>query len=156
MKGAKVLYLDTSFVAPLVLNEEVSPQIEAFLAKHPAGSLAVSQWTRVEFSSLVARAVRMKRFSPHMAQAVIAEFEALVGESFHVWLPGAADYDLARALLARFDSGLRGGDALHLAIARNQGADKVMTLDEGLLKAAKLVKVPAARGVRQSTRARHD
>ena len=144
-----MLYLDTSFVAPLVLNEEVSSQVEAFLAKQPADSLAVSQWTRVEFSSLVAREVRMKHFSPQTAEAIIAEFEALVGESLQVWLPGAADYDLARTLLARFDSGLRGGDALHLAIAKNQGADKVMTLDEGLLKAAKLVKIPAARGIRQ-------
>ena len=54
-----MLYLDTSFVAPLVLNEDVSPQVEAFLAKQAAGSLAVSQWTRVEFCSLVAREVRM-------------------------------------------------------------------------------------------------
>ncbi len=142
-----MLYLDTSFVAPLVLNEVVSPQVEAFLAKHPAGSLAVSQWTRVEFCSLVAREVRMKHFSTQTAEAVVAEFETLLQESCQVWLPSAADYQLARTLLARFDTGLRGGDALHLAIARNQGADKVLTLDEGLLKAAKLLKLPAARGI---------
>lgn len=143
-----MLYLDSSFVAPLVLNEDVSPEVEAFLAKQAAGSLAVSQWTRVEFCSLVAREVRMKHFSTQTAEAVIAEFEALVQESCQVWLPSAADYNLARTLLGRFDSGLRGGDALHLAIARNQGADKVLTLDEGLLKAAKLLKIQAARGIR--------
>ena len=143
-----MLYLDTSFVAPLVLNEDVSPQVEAFLEKQTAGSLAISQWTRVEFCSLMAREVRMKHLNPRTAEAVIAEFEALVQESCQVWLPSAADYGLARSLLARFDSGLRGGDALHLAIARNQGADKVLALDEGLLKAAKLLKIPAARGIR--------
>lgn len=143
-----MLYLDTSFVAPLVLNEDVSVEVEAFLAGQVAGSLAVSQWTRVEFCSLVAREVRMKHFSTHTAEAVIAEFEALVEESFQVWLPSAADYDLARTLLARFDSGLRGGDALHLAIARNQCAEKVLTLDAGLLKAARLLEIPAAHGVR--------
>ena len=142
-----MLYLDTSFVAPLVLNEVVSPRVEAFLAKQPAGSLAVSEWTRVEFCSLVAREVRMKHFTAQTAEAVIAEFEALIQESCQIWLPSAADYQLARTLLARFDTGLRGGDALHLAIARNQGADKVLTLDEGLLKAAKLLKLPAARGI---------
>ncbi|MBL8394351.1 MAG: type II toxin-antitoxin system VapC family toxin [Candidatus Accumulibacter sp.] len=143
-----MLYLDTSFVAPLVLNEDASLQVEAFLAKQAAGSLAVSQWTRVEFCSLVAREVRMKHFSTQTAEAVIAEFEVLVQESCQVWLPSAVDYDLARTLLAQFDSGLRGGDALHLAIARNQGADKVLTLDEGLLKTARLLKIPAARGIR--------
>src|SRR5512135_1434939 len=132
-----MFYLDTSFVAPLVLNEDVSPQVEAFLAKQAVGSLAVSQWTRVEFCSLLAREVRMKHFSSLTAEAVIAEFEALVQESCQVWLPSAADYDLARTLLGRFDSGLRGGAAMHLAMARNHRADKVLTLDGGLLKAAK-------------------
>lgn len=143
-----MLYLDTSFVAPLVLNEDVSPQVEAFLEKQAPGSLAISQWTRVEFCSLMAREVRMKHLNPRTAESVIAEFEALVQESCQVWLPGAADYDLARSLLARFDTGLRAGDALHLAIARNQGAETILTLDEGLLKAARLLKIPAARGIR--------
>jgi predicted nucleic acid-binding protein len=143
-----MLYLDTSFIAPLVLNEDVSPQVEAFLMKQTVGSLAVSQWTRVEFCSLVAREVRMKHFSPQVAETVITEFETLVQESCQVWLPDATDYDLARTLLTRFDSGLRGGDALHLAIARNHGADKVLTLDQGLLKSAKLIKIPAACGIR--------
>jgi predicted nucleic acid-binding protein len=143
-----MLYLDTSFVAPLVLNEDVSPQVEAFLEKQAAGSLAISQWTRVEFCSLMAQEVRMKHLNPRTAEAVIAEFEALVQESCQAWLPGAADYDLARSLLARFDTGLRAGDALHLAIARNQGAETILTLDEGLLKVAKLLKIPAARGIR--------
>jgi predicted nucleic acid-binding protein len=144
-----MLYLDTSFIAPLVLNEDVSHQVEAFLTKQAIGSLAISQWTRVEFCSLVAREVRMKHFSTQVAEAVIAEFETLVQESCQVWLPEAADYGLARTLLTRFDSGLRGGDALHLAIARNHGADKVLTLDEGLLKSARLLEIPAACGIRR-------
>lgn len=143
-----MLYLDTSFVAPLVLNEDVSSQVEAFLTKQPVGSLAVSQWTRVEFCSLVARQVRIKHFSTSTAETVIGEFEAVLQESCQVWLPTAADYDLARSLLARVDTGLRGSDALHLAIASNHGAQKVMTLDAGLLKAAKRLKIPAARGIR--------
>ncbi|MCK0509271.1 type II toxin-antitoxin system VapC family toxin [Aromatoleum anaerobium] len=142
-----MLYLDTSFVAPLVLNEDASLQVEAFLAKQAAGSLAVSQWTRVEFCSLVAREVRMKHFNTHTAEVVIAEFEALIRESCQVWLPSVADYDLARSFVAHFDSGLRGGDALHLAIAKNQGADKILTLDAGLLKAATLLKISASRGI---------
>lgn len=143
-----MLYLDTSFIAPLVLNEDVSAEVEAFVTKQSAGSLAVSHWTRVEFASLVAREVRMKNFSTQTAELVLAEFEALVTQSCQVWLPSAADYELARAFVTRFDTGLRGGDALHLAIAKNQGASKLLTLDLGLLKAAKLLKIPALRGIR--------
>jgi hypothetical protein len=42
-----------------------------------------------------------------------------------------------------FRTALRVGDALHLAIAKNHGAVKLPTLDDGLLKAAKLLAVPA-------------
>ncbi|MBL8489503.1 MAG: type II toxin-antitoxin system VapC family toxin, partial [Rhodocyclaceae bacterium] len=89
-----------------------------------------------------------KHFSHRTANAVIAEFEAIVRESFQVWLPIAADYELARTLLATYESNLRGGDALHLAIARNRRAEKIVTLDVGLLKAAKRLEIPAARGIR--------
>lgn len=143
-----MLYLDTSFVAPLVLNEEVSSLVESYLAKQAAGSLAVSQWTRIEFAGLVTQGVRAHHFSPQTAASVLAEFETLVQESCQVWLPSAADYDLARTLLTRFEPGLREGGALHLAIAKNQGAERILTLDAGLLKAAKSLKIPASRGIR--------
>lgn len=44
--SADVLYLDTSFIAPLVLNEDVSAQVEAFITRQPAGTLAVSHSNR--------------------------------------------------------------------------------------------------------------
>ena len=147
MMSLEVLYLDTSFVAPLVLNEPTSQSVELFLLKQPPGSLAVSDWTRVEFASLIARAVRMKQFDKATGKTIIAELDALLEESFQVWIPSAADFALARDFVAHFETGLQGADALHLAIAKNQGAEKILTLDEGLLKAAKLLKVSAARGI---------
>ena len=76
--SADMLYLDTSFVAPLVLNEEVSPLVESYLAKQAAGSLAISHWTRVEFACLVAQGVKTQHFSTQTASTVLAEFEALI------------------------------------------------------------------------------
>ena len=54
-----MLYFDTSILAPLFLQESSSAKVERFVAGLPAGELAVSHWTRVEFSSLLAREVRM-------------------------------------------------------------------------------------------------
>lgn len=142
-----MLYLDTTFIAPLVLNEDVSAKVESYLARQAAGSLAVSHWTRIEFGSLVAQEVRKGRFTIQTADRIIAEFETVVQESCQVWLPSRADYDLSLTLLANVDSRLRAGGALHLAIAKNQGADEILTLDAGLLKAAKLLKIRAARGI---------
>lgn len=46
-------YFDTSFLTPLILEEATSRRIEAFMAKLPAGELYVSQWTQLEFASLL-------------------------------------------------------------------------------------------------------
>ncbi|WP_297451905.1 type II toxin-antitoxin system VapC family toxin [Ferrovum sp.] len=143
-----MLYFDTSFVAPLILEEVVSEKIEAFLTKLPAGDLCISHWTRVEFSSLIAREVRMGGLPESDALQAIAQFDELVTDSFQVVAPGVADYGLAKEYIAHFATKLRAGDALHLAIAHNNGAKTLYTLDEGLLHAAKFLKVQASRGIK--------
>lgn len=143
-----MLYFDTSFLAPLILEEATSTKIEAFFAKLPPGELAVSHWTRVEFASLIAREVRMEGLAEPDALLAIDQFDELVAESFQVLIPSVADYELAKATIQHFATKLRAGDALHLAIASNQGAERLYTLDEGLLNAAKLLKLPASRGIK--------
>ena len=139
-------YFDTSFVAPLILPEAASERVAGFLETLPPDELAVSHWTRVEFSSLLAREVRMGGLSADAARAADARFETMIGESFAVLLPGRADFDLARAFLGRFETGLRAGDALHLAIAANRGAAALYSLDRQLIEAGRQLGVPAGAG----------
>jgi predicted nucleic acid-binding protein len=141
-------YFDTSFLAPLILEEATSTKIEAFFAKLPLGELYVSHWTRVEFASLIAREVRMGGLAESDALLAIAQFDELVTDSFQIVTPGIADYELAKDYIQHFATKLRAGDALHLAIASNHGAQTFYTLDEGLLNAAKLMKVQASRGIK--------
>lgn len=143
-----MLYFDTSFLAPLILEESTSTKIEAFFARLPAGELCVSHWTRVEFASLIAREVRMGGLAEPDAQLVIGQFDELVTESFQVLVPAVADYELAKSTIQHFATKLRAGDALHLAIASNHGAKTLYTLDAGLLNAARLLKVHASRGIK--------
>jgi predicted nucleic acid-binding protein len=112
-----MLYFDTSFLAPLILEEPTSSAVERFIAQLPAGALAISHWTRVEFSSLLAREVRMGGLEQQIAREADAQFEVIVAESFVVLLPSADDFNLAKLYLGNHDTGLRAGDALHLAIA---------------------------------------
>src|SRR3974377_523570 len=58
-RGQRVLFFDTSFLVPLILPEATSDSIAAFVCRLSAEQLTVSHWTRVEFSSLIAREVRM-------------------------------------------------------------------------------------------------
>lgn len=141
-------YFDTSFLAPLILQEPTSIKVERFMTRLPAGELVISHWTRVEFSSLLAREVRMGSLDRQAARDADAQFETVVTESFVVLLPNADDFSLAKAYLGNYETGLRAGDALHLAVARNHGAKTIYSLDKTLLKAGKLLGVPASAGIR--------
>jgi hypothetical protein len=142
-----MLYFDTSFLVPLILPEATSDAIAAFTQGLPANQFTVSHWTRVEFSSLIAREVRMGGLDAGSAGLADARFEAMVDESFAVLLPNADDYDLAKEFLGTFETGLRAGDALHLAIARNHRATAIYSLDKTLLMAGQVLGLPVAVGV---------
>lgn len=60
--------------------------------------------------------------------------------------PSQEDYVLAADTLQDLKSGLRSGDALHLAVAANQKATRLLTLDKIFVKATRgigfLVELP--------------
>jgi uncharacterized protein len=142
-----VLYFDTSFLAPLVLPESTSDKIAGFVRRLPVEELTVSHWTRVEFSSLIARDVRMSVLDAAAGARADARFEAMVDASFAVLLPNADDFGLAKRYLGKFNTGLRAGDALHLAIAGNRQAAAIYSLDKGLLMAGRLLDLPVSMGI---------
>ena len=111
------------------------------------GELAVSHWTHVEFSSLLAREVRTGGLDGPAARDADAQFEAVVAESFVVWLPVADDYSLAKRYLGSPESGLRAGDALHLAVAANRRAEAIYSLDKTMRKAGSVLGLPVSAGI---------
>jgi uncharacterized protein len=142
-----VLYFDTSFLVPLLLQEQTSAKVERLLVGLAGEELTISHWTRVEFSSLLAREVRMGGLKAAAARETDAEFESIVRESFVVLLPTGDDFDLAKDYLGRPALGLRAGDALHLAIAHNHGSRRIYSLDKTFLKAGRLIGLPMTRGI---------
>lgn len=141
-------YFDTSFLAPLVREEKTSSRIARFMAGMPTGELAISRWTEVEVASLLARDVRMRALRDEEAREADAFFENIVRDSFIVLLPGADDYALARRYLRAYETGLRAGDALHLAIAGNHQAAAIYSLDNKMIKAGKILGLPVSAGIR--------
>ena len=139
-------YFDTSFLVPLILPEATSELIADFFQSLPTEDLAVSHWTRVEFASMLAREVRMGGLDPAAAHAASSRFETMLAESFAVLQPNPDDFDQARDWLGRFETGLRAGDALHLAIAGNRGADAIYSLDKLMIVAGKMLGLPASTG----------
>jgi predicted nucleic acid-binding protein len=142
-----MIYLDTSFVTPL-REEATSRKVADFISRQAVGMLAVSKWTGVEFASHVSRDVRMGELSVAEGSGILEEFDATIAASFVVLVPNSYDFDLAQEYVAHFSTQLRAPDALHLAVAHNNGAEFVATLDEGMLAAAKKLKIPARRVIR--------
>jgi uncharacterized protein len=143
-----ILYFDTSFLVPLFLPEPTSGRIEQFLRRQRTEDLAISHWTRVEFLSALARQVRTGGLDPKAARDADAQFTAVAAKSFINLLPCADDFDLSMQYLRRYKTGLRAGDALHLAIGSNNRARAIYSLDASLLKAGRLLGLPVRRGIR--------
>ena len=142
-----MIYLDTSFIAPLVINEKTSDAVEALVIKVKPGELATSMWTQIELASLVARKLRTGEFSALEAESVRRELAHLLDESFQIILPVAADFAVATQFLAVPKTGLRAGDAFHLAIAARHQVKKIYSLDKTLIKAGKQLKLPVNAGI---------
>ena len=141
-------YFDTSFLMPIFVGEASSARIERILSQQPVGQAAVSEWTRVEFSSAIARQVRVGGVDDKEAKAIETAFETYIENSFGVITPAAADYDLAKSFIRRYETGLRAGDALHLAIASNHRAEAIYSLDRGMLRAGRALGLPMEGGGR--------
>lgn len=97
---------------------------------------------------VLAREVRMGGLDARAATQADARFEAMVESSFAVLLPNATDFSLAKQFLGKFETGLRAGDALHLAIASNHRAAMIYSLDKTLLKAGKILGLHVSMGIR--------
>jgi predicted nucleic acid-binding protein len=143
-----MIYFDTSFLLPIVLREPTSNRIEAVLLSQSDSGFFISQWTRVEVSSALARHARMGTFTGTEAVAMEAEFDAVVAESFSVLLPETDDFVLARRYLRNHRRGLRAGDALHLAIAANNRATAVYSLDKTFTRAGLELGLPVRTAAR--------
>jgi len=141
-------YFDTSFLMPLVRLEPTTKEVERFLRRAPQTQLWTSQWTRVEFCSGIARDVRMKVITPTDARVAIADFESKISPAFALFSIAAPDCELARDFLRHYETGLRAGDALHLAIAKNNNAQAIYSLDDKMIRAGKMLGLPVSRGIR--------
>ena len=143
-----MIYFDTSFLTPLFRPESTSKALGKFFRETGQIGLATSQWTRAEFSSLIARDVRMKIIDAARAETLENRFEAELAQSFTLIAPAIGDFEICKRYLQRYETGLRAGDALHLAVAKRNNADAIYSLDDRMIRAGKLLGLPVSRGIR--------
>ena len=107
---------------------------------------ATSHWPQVELASFVAKDGRIGLLTPAQATAADAAFDAFIQQSCSIIPVAARDFDLARRLLSNHRSGLRAGDALHLAVASNNAAAGVYSLDKVMIAAGQSLGLPMNAG----------
>lgn len=136
-------YVDTSILVAALTAEADTQRMQAWIAAQDPEHLAVSPWVITEFSAALSIKVRMGQLGPVLHGTVLTTFRRLVAESFNILPIADRTYHAAAQLADRSDTGLRAGDALHLAIAAED--DLVLaTLDRRLAEAGRLLGIATA------------
>jgi uncharacterized protein len=127
-----VLYLDTSIVVPLFIEELKSATIRRFL-RTEAKPVVTSDLTRLEFASVIGRRVREGSISPRSGQQAIFFCDQwMINSTEHIGLE-ARHIEGARSMLCgAFDLNLRAPDALHLSLVIATGS--IFVTDDKRLK----------------------
>ncbi|WP_019584369.1 type II toxin-antitoxin system VapC family toxin [Thioalkalivibrio sp. ALE16] len=135
-------YLDTSVLVAALTREPRTEDMQNWLAAQSAGSLCISDWVLTEFSAALSMKVRMEILTPRERATVLGAFAALRESSLSTLPVSSIDYHTAALFADDHASGLRAGDALHLAIAYNHGVE-LCSLDKTLVAAAEPMGVNA-------------
>ncbi len=129
-----MLYFDTSALLPYYRHEARSDAVEQLLLS--GEPVLISDLTRVEFASALARWVRTQEIEEPHAQRISRRFDEDIRESRFIRCRNTpSQMDLAAQWLLTRTTSLRTLDALHLACAATENATLV-TLDEVLHTAA--------------------
>jgi len=124
-----MFYLDPSLVVAALTAETRTKQAQDWLAQHSAEGFLLSAWTHVEVAAALDAKVRARQLEPDLRVEALAAYESIRAEQAAEILPAANHFRRAAAIAGDERAGLRGGDALHIAIAAEEDAT-LATMDQ--------------------------
>jgi uncharacterized protein len=137
-----MVYVDTSVLVPLFLNEPHSEAVARWYA-HEKSELVAAAWCIPEFASAIGIKQRTGAIDAQQAQGAWARFERMAAADLRLLPVDPAHFHRAAELVLDATSALRAGDALHLACAEATGAKRIATLDDVLSRHAQRLKIKA-------------
>ena len=136
-----MIYLDTSVTVAYYCPEALSLQVQDLLREQ--AKPALSFLTEVEFTSAVAKKVRLNELGSVDANRILAKFTSHVDAGLFRIIPVENHhYQLARGWIGLLTTPLRTLDALHLAIASSEES-QLVTSDKSFFQAARMLDLDA-------------
>lgn len=123
-----MIYTDTSVWVALLTPEAGTARVEQWF-EPMSETLVSADWTLTEFHSAIAIKARTGQLLGDQAKEVLAFFEQLSAGGLTLIPVSRAAYRAAAALVDDYQQGLRGADALHIAVAQELGIQRFATLD---------------------------
>ncbi|MDP2170611.1 MAG: type II toxin-antitoxin system VapC family toxin [Rhodocyclaceae bacterium] len=134
------VYVDTSVLVALCTREGKSAGVSRWYAAC-TDDLVSAMWCVAEFASVLSIKQRTGQIDAAEAQTAWRQFERLCANDLQLLPMEPATFHRAAVLTLDAASGLRAGDALHLAAALGAKAKSMATLDDVLAKNAKRMKL---------------
>ncbi len=128
------VYCDANIVIAIFVRETSSARIQSWVAD-PSVGVVISDLTVLEFTSAISRLIRERKLDSIEARSILSRFEfwrAALGRPLTITRQMFA---LARTIVEDAALGVRGPDALHLALLQVTGLP-FATFDARLARAA--------------------
>ncbi len=123
-----MIYVDTSVWVALLTRETSTLRVERWFT-HATETLVSADWALTEFHSAIAIKSRTGQLSAGQAREALSLFDQ-IGSGGLIWIAvSRTAFRMAAPWLDDYSHGLRGADALHLAVAREQDIIQFATLD---------------------------
>ena len=126
------VYVDTSALVALVTAEPRSAALRAWMHRHADVALVSADWCVPEVASALSIKVRTGQLGAGIADEAWSEFGAACDGLLDLRPVAPADFSFAAQMCRGVPSGLRAGDALHLAVALRTDCDSMLGFDATL------------------------
>jgi predicted nucleic acid-binding protein len=135
-----VVYLDTSLLVAAFTDEPASEKADLLLGGLRGDEASISEWVITEFSAALSLKIRRREITQAHRDHALAHFRRMAVEAFRLVPVLSQHFRTAARFADQYQTGLRAGDALHLAIAADEGVT-LCTLDRRQAEAGKALGV---------------
>ncbi len=129
-----MFYLDASLIVTFLTREPLQSRVSTWLSERENGTLFISGWVSTEVSSALSIKVRMGDLTADARAVARSAYAGMCDRNLEAKGVLDSHFETAARFCDNFETGLRSGDALHLAIASHYGLT-LATLDKQLAEA---------------------